>query len=137
VPRAEVLRRLVERLAPTSGPWNIEAVLEKIEERERQGSTFMNQGLALPHIRLAGLTGPQLAIGLTHGGISDLTGEPVRIVVLVLSPPDDQRSHLRLLAIAAKIHHRLELRRELGSAGDPDRAYAAIVDWAKSEGARN
>jgi two-component system sensor histidine kinase KdpD len=137
VTRAQVLRRLVACLAPASGPWDIEGVLEKIEEREQQGSTFMNQGLALPHVRLAGLVGPRLALGLTHGGISDLAGEPVRMVVLVLSPADDQGAHLRLLAVAAKMHQRLELRRALGNAGDPDRAYAAIVDWEEAEGTRN
>jgi two-component system sensor histidine kinase KdpD len=137
VPRTEVLRRLVACLAPASGPWDGAAVLEKIESRERQGSTFLNQGLALPHIRLAGLSGPRMAIGLTHGGISDLTGEPVRMVVLVLSPPEDPSGHLQLLAMAARMHQRLELRRELGSAADAQRAYAAIVAWVREEGDRS
>jgi two-component system sensor histidine kinase KdpD len=137
VPRAVVLRRLVERLAPATGPWDVAAVLERIEERERQGSTFMNHGLALPHVRLAGLSEPRLALGLTHNGISDLVGEPVRMVVLLLSPPDAQSTHLKLLAMAAKMHQRLELRRALAAAIDPERAYAAIVEWEEKEEARH
>ena len=136
VARAEVLRRLVECLAPAGGPWDVDAVLAKIEERERLGSTFMNQGLALPHIRLAGLGAPLMALGLTHGGISDLSGEPVRMVFMVLSPGDDPSTHLRLLAIAAKMHQRLELRRELATAADPQSALAAITAWEKEEGER-
>ncbi len=136
VARAEVLRRLVGSLAPTSGPWDVPAVVEKIEERERQGSTFMNQGLALPHIRMAGLAGPRMALGLTRGGISDQSGEAVRMVALVLSPSDDQRDHLRLLAMAAKMHQRMDLRRELGAAADPQRAHALIAAWEKEEGDR-
>lgn len=131
-----VLRRLVELLAPAGGRWDVEVVLERIEERKRQRSTFMNHGLALAHARLAGLRGPRLAIGLTQGGISDLPGEAVLMVVLVLTPPGDQGAQLRLLALAARMHQRLELRRELARAASTAQAYAAIASGAGAEGAR-
>src|SRR6478609_907592 len=39
-----------------------EAVLEKLEERERLGSTGFGRGVAIPHARVAGLARPVVAL---------------------------------------------------------------------------
>ena len=39
--------------------------------REEQGSTFFNEGVAFPHVRVEDLTAPVVALGLTRGGVAE------------------------------------------------------------------
>ena len=53
-----------------------------LAEREQQGSTFLNEGIALPHARFDELISPQVALGLTRAGLLDV----VRRAGLSVSP---------------------------------------------------
>jgi len=113
-------------------------VLEKLAEREAQGSTFLNEGVALPHARIDGLSEPQVAIGLTHGGIMDApTEKPIETVFLLLSPTTGANVHLQLLAKAGRALQSRELRKALNNATTPAEALEAIQDFeAASSGNR-
>src|SRR5262249_7131444 len=64
VSKADVRNRLVEAIVATAPAVNRDIVLSKLIEREAQGSTFLNEGVALPHARINGLESPQVALGL-------------------------------------------------------------------------
>ena len=124
--RQEVLRRLVETIA-SDQQLSVEEILARLEAREKQGSTFLNDGLALPHARIPGLTTPRVALGLTHAGISDVGGKlPVKWVFLLLSPIGQSQSHLHLLASAVRIFQDRDLRRRLDECVDPTSAQQEI-----------
>jgi mannitol/fructose-specific phosphotransferase system IIA component (Ntr-type) len=106
----------------------IDDVLARLGEREQQGSTFLNEGVALPHARLPGLTTPRVAVGLTHAGVLDApTERPVEVVVLMLSPESGPASHLQLLAVAGRALQRRELRARLRTAKTGDDAFAILT----------
>jgi mannitol/fructose-specific phosphotransferase system IIA component (Ntr-type) len=87
VSRNQILRDLLHSIAIDVPSLDIIAVRERILARESQGSTFLNEGIALPHARVDNLESPQIAIGLTHGGVLDApTDKPTEIVFLLLSP---------------------------------------------------
>jgi two-component system sensor histidine kinase KdpD len=116
-----------------------EIVIQKLEEREAQGSTFLNEGVALPHARLDELTEPQVALGLTHGGVLDApTEKSIEAVFLLLSPTGGASTHLQLLAKAGRALQNRELRRALAHAKTPQQALDAIHDFesAASESRR-
>ena len=95
---AEVLGELCRRAAPELD------CLDSVLEREKQGSTFMNEGVAFPHARLKGLERPRLAIGLTHGGVTGVdTAQPVGCVFLLLTPFEQPDEQIKLLSAAGKI----------------------------------
>jgi mannitol/fructose-specific phosphotransferase system IIA component (Ntr-type) len=103
--------------------------MAKLLEREKQGSTFLNEGVALPHARIEGLERPWVALGLSHAGILDAyTETPVEIVFLLLSPREENRSHLQLLAVAGRMMLNRTLRNQLLKARTPAEAMALLAD---------
>jgi two-component system sensor histidine kinase KdpD len=95
-----VLRRLVEKVGESGSVWDTTRLLNAIVEREKQGSTFFNEGAAFPHARIDGLANSVISLGLTRQGVSDEpTEKPIELVFLILSPaesPDEQISIWRL-----------------------------------------
>jgi len=75
-------------------------VLERLREREMLGPTGFGQGTAIPHARIAGLASvvaiaARLVTPVAYGA---LDGDPVDIVVLLLSPEGAGADHLKALA---------------------------------------
>ncbi|MCK7500707.1 MAG: PTS sugar transporter subunit IIA [Comamonadaceae bacterium] len=92
VEKETVLRALASTLGRDAGLGSAESVFEAILKREAQGSTFFNEGVAFPHVRVEGLADPVIALGLTREGIIDVaTDKPIEIVFLILSPARSPR----------------------------------------------
>jgi two-component system sensor histidine kinase KdpD len=128
--RQELRERLTDAVVATTPGLKRETVLRKLEERERQGSTFLNEGVALPHARMEELMSPQVALGLTHAGVLDVpTDKPVEAVFLLLSPASGANIHLQLLAKVGRALQSRDLRRALNEAKTPAEALDAIHDF--------
>jgi len=111
-----------------------EAILKKLHERERTGSTFLNEGVALPHARVDELTVPKIAFGLTHGGVLDAgTDKPIEAVFMLLSPGNEASTHLQMLARAGRMLQNRELRRRLAKVKSPAAALEEIRDWEQAD----
>ncbi len=127
----EVRTRLVEALVKANPSLNFDRIIEKLKDRESHGSTFLNEGVALPHARLEGIAKPQIALGLTHGGILDVaTKRPIEAVFLLLSPVDGANVHLQLLSKASHALQDRHFRDALGAANTQSKAIAAIQKFA-------
>jgi two-component system, OmpR family, sensor histidine kinase KdpD len=104
--------------------------LSGIRERELQGSTFMNEGVAFPHARIKGLPSPVVALGLTRGGISDVASDkPIGIVFLILTPGEDQDRQVQILSVASRAALDRQLMERLKKARTPGEAYLLIQEW--------
>jgi two-component system sensor histidine kinase KdpD len=131
VSRETVFRELVRTLA--DGPAQADAIIAKLYEREKTGSTFLNEGVALPHARVEGLAAPRIALGLTHGGVLDSpTEKPIEAVFMLLSPAEGANVHLQMLAKAGRLLQSRELRKRLAQARTPSEARDVIEDWEQS-----
>jgi mannitol/fructose-specific phosphotransferase system IIA component (Ntr-type) len=98
-----------------------------LREREARGSTFLNEGIGLPHARVEGLNGPQIAIGVTHDGVLDSpVATPIEIVVLLLTPSGSASTHLQLLAAIGRLWQDRDLRKAIKHAKVPTDVVAAI-----------
>ena len=96
-----VIREMVESLR-AAGQFrgaDIEDVIRAILKRELLGSTGIGRGVAIPHTkhtsvdRLIGT----VAISRPGVGFESLDGEPVHVLVLLISPQDRPGDHLRAL----------------------------------------
>jgi mannitol/fructose-specific phosphotransferase system IIA component (Ntr-type) len=67
-------------------------------------STGIGQGVAIPHAKLKGLKKFALSISRSGGSIDygALDGQPVQILALLLSPEDQTKEHVRMIAEITK-----------------------------------
>jgi two-component system sensor histidine kinase KdpD len=130
VSKQQIRETLATVIASTTHGIKRDLVNQKLLAREEQGSTFLNEGVALPHARLEELISPQVALGLTHGGVLDApTEKPVEVVFLLLSPATGSNVHLQLLAKAGRALQSRELRKALRKARTSAEALDAIHDF--------
>lgn len=130
VTKDDVLQRLTEAAWCESTIEQRLQGLTLIREREEQGSTFFNEGVAFPHARIEGLKSSCVAIGFPRRGVSDVTTEkPIECVFLIFSPADIPDEQIQILGLASKAALDRQLMENLLSASTPDNAYASIQNW--------
>jgi two-component system sensor histidine kinase KdpD len=133
VVKEDIFQKMVKAI--TGGELSSAAsILKKLHERESTGSTFLNEGVALPHARLEELETPKIALGLTHGGVLDGgTDKPIEAVFMLLSPMADASTHLQMLGRAGRMLQNRELRRRLAKVKSPAAALEEIRDWEQAD----
>jgi nitrogen PTS system EIIA component len=96
-------------------------VYEKLQERERLGSTGLGGGIALPHARMEGLENARGAfLNLAEPVAFDaVDGRPVDLVFGLLVPQSATEQHLQLLAALARLFHDKSFCDGLRKAEDP------------------
>ena len=133
VEKETVLRTLAGTVARKAAIGTAESVFESIMKREAQGSTFFNEGVAFPHVRVEGLAAPVIVLGLTREGVIDVaTEKPIEIVFLILSPAQTPDIQVKLLGLASRAAQNRTLMQALRSVRTPADAMAAIRDWENS-----
>jgi len=130
VDKETVLRTLALNVGNKAGIQDPEALFESIMKREAQGSTFFNEGVAFPHVRVEGLPAPVVALALTRAGVIDVaTDKPIEIVFLILSPTQAPETQVKLLGLASRASQNRSLMQALRSVRTPEEAIKAIRDW--------
>jgi mannitol/fructose-specific phosphotransferase system IIA component (Ntr-type) len=80
-------------------------VTQAVLRREDMGSTAIGGYIALPHARINCVKNVMVTIGISKEGIEfeSLDGEPVNVIILLLSNKKEAGGHLKTLAALAKI----------------------------------
>lgn len=126
----EVFETLIRAACGRDRTSDVPVFLQAVREREEQGSTFFNEGVAFPHARIAGLDRPFLALGLTREGISNVvTEKPVDYVFLSLTPLEQPEIQVSILALAAHTLQNRQLVQLLQLARNAGEVHAAIKEW--------
>jgi two-component system sensor histidine kinase KdpD len=134
VEKETVLRTLASTIGGEAASQDPARLFESIMKREAQGSTFFNEGVAFPHVRVEGLAVPTIALGLTKEGVIDVaTDKPIEIVFLILSPAQAPETQVKLLGLASRAAQNRQLMQVLRSVRSPDEALRAIRDWEAPE----
>jgi mannitol/fructose-specific phosphotransferase system IIA component (Ntr-type) len=99
--RDEAILELVESLAASGAisKKNAPDIAEAVLSREKQATTGIGKGVALPHCKLKGIKKPIGTIGRSSEGIefAALDSKPVYSVILLLSSPDNPDEHLQAM----------------------------------------
>ncbi len=74
-------------------------IVRAILRREQLGTTGIGRNIAIPHSRHAAVTKLTGALAVSGPGIGfeSVDGEPVHVMILLISPPDRPGEHLRCL----------------------------------------
>ena len=99
--REDVIRELIQSLHATGQFLNtdLEDIVKAVLRREQLGSTGIGRTIAIPHSRHSSVSQLIGAVGISKAGIpfESIDGEPVHVVVMLISPQDRPGDHLRAL----------------------------------------
>lgn len=103
--RAELFPLLVRAIGPSGAGLDPEQVLSGVLEREARMPTSIGLGIAVPHARIAAAPGLLAAVGICPAGLdySVPDGKPVRLAILLVSPPSAAGLHVRALAAVGRV----------------------------------
>ena len=99
--RDSALRELVTSLANAGAlaKESVDEVVAALIKREQNGSTGFGKGVAVPHVKHAGVQKMVGTIGRSAAGLdfAALDHQPVYSVVLLLSPENQPQQHLQAM----------------------------------------
>lgn len=105
-------------------------VLERLDERERLGSTGFGRGVAVPHARIDGLRSPVAAFLRLEASVDFNAADamPVNLVFGLLSPLQSGAAHLQALAAISRMMRDERMRTSLDSAPDREALYGLLCN---------
>jgi fructose-specific phosphotransferase system IIA component len=128
----EALRELVDLLCSAYRLKDRETILEAIIRRERQKSTGIGMGLAVPHAKTPVVTRLHVAFGRSVRGIDfeSEDGEKANIFFILVSPRDVSGPHIKALAGISRLIKHEDFRRSVIECAD-EKEFIELVKKAE------
>lgn len=100
-----IIDELIGILHSTGAIRDIQAAKLAVMDRESRLSTGMKYGIAIPHGKTATVDRLVACVGISETPIpfDSLDGEPSRIFIMTLSPPEKTGPHLQFLAEVSQL----------------------------------
>jgi fructose-specific phosphotransferase system IIA component len=119
---------LVEVLAATGRVRDAAALKDAVWTREQTRTTGIGHGLAIPHGKSGGVESLAMAIGKPAKPMDfqAIDAKPVRLVVLLASPPDRTSDHIQALARISRLMTMEDFREKIYAAQSPEEIFELI-----------
>lgn len=116
--KQQAIYELVDLLGAKGRVQQVEALRDAVWTREMTRSTGIGLGLAIPHGKCAGVENPAIAIGkpATPMEFASIDAKPVKLIILLASPPDKTSAHIQALAHISGLMNMEEFRHQVYSA---------------------
>ena len=100
-----VIDELVDLLAAAGQVASPQTLRDAVWSREQTRTTGIGHGLAIPHGKAAGMKSLAMAVGKPAEPLDfeAIDNKPVRLVVLLASPPDKTSDHIQALARISRL----------------------------------
>jgi len=132
----DCLRKLSDLLAEDTSDISSEKIYEAFVERERMGSTGFEEGVAIPHAKVAGLNNFHLAIAYSKKGVhfDSVDGKKSQLFFAIIGPDEQPEQHLQILAQISRISRNPNARREIFHAKSPTALKEAFIRYVSARG---
>jgi mannitol/fructose-specific phosphotransferase system IIA component (Ntr-type) len=119
--RDRVIYELAELLDKSGKVSSVNKLYIDLLNREKQSSTAVGRGLAIPHVRTKHAREMTLAIARSTEGLPWNASDdaPVHIFIAIVCPPYDDKLYLKLYPEIAKKFHHLDIVQHLLYAQEP------------------
>lgn len=119
---------LIDLLASLGRVHDAPALKEAVWAREQTRTTGIGHGLAIPHGKCTGVSSLAIAIGKPARPMEfqAIDGKPVRMVVLLASPPDKTSDHIQALAHISRLMTMEDFRERIYAATTREAVYDLI-----------
>ncbi len=127
--KSDVIRELSDKVATIYPNFNRENLISVLLEREKLCSTAVDEGVAIPHGKMSGISSIIVAFGRSIEGIDfeSLDGNPTHLFILLIAPENSSGVHLKLLARISRIFKNPDFRSRITKAGSQDEIYELIL----------
>lgn len=124
------MTQLVELIKKSGKVRDPELALEDVLSHERENSTGMENGIAIPHAKTDAVDELVACVGITSSGVEFecLDRKPARIFVMTLSPKDGTGPHVRFLAEVARLLKEKKVRKRVLAAKTNEELYTVITE---------
>ncbi|NLK40809.1 MAG: PTS sugar transporter subunit IIA [Planctomycetes bacterium] len=122
------IEELVNVLADAGLLTNRTEALEAVMAREATRSTGIGSGIAIPHGKSTAAKELVMAIGIAADPIEfdSIDNKPVKIIVLLISPPDQTGPHIQALARISRLLLDAQFKEQLEKVSSPEEVYSLI-----------
>lgn len=123
-----VIEELVGLLAASGRVTDPAALRDAVWSREQTRTTGIGHGLAIPHGKASGMQGLAMAVGKPEKPLDfeAIDSKPVRLVVLLASPPDKTSDHIQALARISRLMTVEDFRSQIYAADTAEQIYDLI-----------
>lgn len=120
--KTDLLNKLVASFAGRDGVGDIQTLTDAVFEREAMLSTGVGDGIALPHAKTAAATKTLATLATTSSPIEfdSFDNQPVRLVFMLIGPPNASRDHIRILGRISRLLQSDDVRDRLVGAVTPE-----------------
>lgn len=127
--KSEVIRELSDKVATIYPNFNRDNLISVLLEREKLCSTAVDEGVAIPHGKMSGISSIIVAFGRSIEGIDfeSLDGNPTHLFILLIAPENSSGVHLKILARISRIFKNPDFRSRITKAGSQDEIYELIL----------
>ena len=117
--KPQLLREIAARMAAATNALSADKIAELLTARENLASTGVGHGIAIPHASSSDIDTACVSLFRTAEPVAfDAVDDgPVRLLVVVLAPQDNQALHLKLLATIARLDRSHSVRETLLTVG--------------------
>jgi PTS system nitrogen regulatory IIA component len=127
--KKEVLEELCTALVSLHPTLDRDQMVGILLDRERLGSTGVGDGVAIPHGKMADLSGLIACFGRSASGVSfeAVDDRPVTLFFLLFAPENSAGVHLKALAKISRLLKRPSVREELLGADSREDVYEILT----------
>ena len=132
--KEEALNQAVELMTQRGNISDKAAYRRQVGEREKESTTGIGEGIAIPHGKCAAVSAPGLAAMVIPDGVDfdSLDGEPVTLLFLIAAPDTEDNIHLDVLGKLSMLLMDEEFTQRLRGAGSVEE-FIKIIDEADEE----
>lgn len=133
--KENVIEELVTVLDQAGKLNDKEGYKEAVINREKQSSTGIGEGIAIPHAKTASVKEPAIAFGRSKEGVDyeSLDGQPSHLVFMIAATDGANNTHLEALSRLSTLLMREEIRKQLLEAGSEEEIIDIINQHDKDE----
>jgi len=128
--KKNVLEELVSHLAKCEGKVDEDELLKVLLEREKLGSTGINDGVAVPHGKLKNIDRLLAVFGRSREGVDfgALDNKPSHLFFLLVAPESSAGTHLKALARISRIAQNEMFRKRCMKANTKEDLFQLVLE---------
>lgn len=133
--KGDVVKELVDVLDRAGKLSNKESYEQAVLNREKQSTTGIGDGIAIPHAKTNAVKEPAIVFGRSTNGVDyeSLDGQPSYLFFMIAAPEGANNTHLEALSKLSSILMKQEVRDQLLQAKTEDEVLAIIDQYDVQE----